>query len=294
MAALIFKENLYDFRLRFRLKMNSDGALTMNYGASITIRYEIRITPVSATFQSFQGFGNASSSIIEKNLGVANLNLSTNNWSNIEISMIGNDINISVNGEVVISSSPGRRITQVYLSGNQSVFVDDLQIEKIDLSVNGQRLDTFSTDLLQTWIAYLADNNAIWLVHPDGSGKQQVAQGITPDWSLRTLFSPNGNLLWISKGNGTTSEFSFLDMNTLQLLSSRIKWGRDAQVDWLPDSKQIVAVSGNYNSGYGLQVFDVFSGKMIRQISLPTKIDTTDFKISTIVSINCSPKEEVV
>lgn len=293
-GSMYYSEDLRDFRFRFRLKLDAKGYLVLRTSADMSHWFEVAITPTTANLTRFQGFGNASSTVRDTLLASAEIALPTGEWMEVEWSLNGKQASLMINGQPILNHEIGRMVSNILLEGKTTASVDDLQFEAEDLTTSGETLETYAPELLQTWIAYRGEDNSLWLVHPDGSGRVQVAEGSSPDGYLQFLFSPDGKLLLISDRENTQSEISFLDLTNFQMLSGGISWGETLLVDWLPDSQKVVLAEGDYGSTHSLRLFDVQSGGELRQISIPNQVDTTGFILDRVDRIAAAPNSEEV
>jgi Tol biopolymer transport system component len=84
---------------------------------------------------------------------------------------------------------------------------------------------------LATWIAYL-DGNALWIMHPDGSERTQVATDVAHDACVSYYISPDGH--WVAynstQGNLRLAHTDGLEQKTLSDQAA-------GSVSWFPDSQ---------------------------------------------------------
>jgi Tol biopolymer transport system component len=94
-----------------------------------------------------------------------------------------------------------------------------------------------------SWIAYVGEDDNIWLVRPDGTEKQQITYNAGGNLRYRNpQWSPNGERLGFIKtdGENENSKSSLIVNDILENHIYELKVDLASGYDWSPDGKQIV------------------------------------------------------
>lgn len=292
-ASLGAAASLQDFILRFKISLQPNARLEFRYGTSMNDEYQFTITPAEAVLMNYIRFGNASSTVRDKLLAKAPLQIGPGQWVQVEFGMLAHRQWLTVDGKTVIDRKTSR-FRGVAITGTGGVFLDDIQLVQSDLSVSGEQLPTYPAGLSQTWIAFLNHQYELALVHPDGSGMQVLASPLAESFPVLSSFSPDGKTLLINRGDGEQTLLSFYSMETLQPTGSEIRLPRSPQYDWMPDAQHLIVLRENHPNDVILEKINIQSGQTVGTYAVPSVIDEQPVQVRTVADLDCSPAAEFV
>ncbi len=287
------KNPLNDFIVRFKVSMDAKASLVFSYGTSMNDLYEFTITPIEASLVNYIRFGNASSTVKDKVLAKAPLQIGSGQWVQMEFGMQAKRQWLVINGKTVIDRETDR-FHGVGITGSNGVYLDDIQLVQDDLSVTGQPLPGFPADLAQTWIAYMNSQYELALIHPDGSGMKVLASPLSDNLPPQALFSPDGKTLLIDREDVDKSLLSFYSTETLQFIGTEISFPRAPIIDWMPDSQHIIVLRDDHAPSLIFEKINIQTGQVIATFPIPARIDEQSIDIRSVITLDCSPTAESI
>lgn len=290
---IVTEERLLDFSLHFRFRLEKDSKMLLKVSKSVWEWYEVSISPQEAILTHFLG-NNRSMLVSDTQMRKAKVNIPAATWVDGEIRMGEHKQTLTIDGAEIWAEDFPRLETTISIGGYFDAQVDNMLVEEQDFSVSGQSLASFSTELSNTWIAYMSlTGDSLWIIHPDGTGKTQIAIEAEPNWGIQYKFSPDGQFLGILRVGQQQGEISFLDLNTLQLVGEPVVTSSEAQFDWLSNSQQVVILNSG-EVGNEFLITEIQTGNILRKVPIPTSTREGELQINFVKYPECSPSEDVL
>lgn len=291
-ASLGTDDSLKDFILRFKMLLEPNGQLGFGYSTGMNDTYSFTITPTEAKLMNYIRFGNASSTVLDNQLAKATLEITAGNWVEVEIGMQAHRQWLVVDGKTVIDRKTARFSVSGF--GGTGVYLDDIQLIRSDLSINGEQLPGYPPGLGKTWIAFLNDHLELALVHPDGTGLQILAVPLVESYPVWASFSPDGKMLLVNRGDGEQTLLTFYSMEAFQFVGSEIRLPSAPLYDWTPDGQHLVVLRDQRSGNVTLEKINIQTGQVAAAYTLPAIVDEQAVQIRSVSGLDCSPAAEIV